>query len=72
MTSSPDADASDDTAFAPRLPELIRCVGVSAPGGPPPLPVLRAEDSIFFNHLPMKPPPPTVLVNRSGSSLSSF
>ena len=72
MTFSVDADASDDTAFAPRLPELIRCVGVSAPGGPPPLPVLRAEDSIFFSHLPMKPPPPTGLVNRSGSSLSSI
>src|ERR1700722_2070809 len=71
MTSSLAAEASDDTACAPRFAALVRCVGLSAPGGPPPLPVLRADDSIFFSHLPMKPPPPTGLVNRSGSSLSS-
>ena len=70
-TSSLDVDASDDTAYAPRFAEFVRCVGVSAPGGPPPLPVLRADDSIFFSQLPMKPPPPTGLVNRSGSSESS-
>ena len=34
--------------------------------------VFLVEDSIFFSHLPMKPPPPTGLVNRSGSSLSSI
>ena len=70
--SSPEVDASDDTACRPRFAEFVLCVGISAPGGPPPLPVLRAEDSIFFNHLPMKPPPPTGLVNTSGSSESSI
>jgi hypothetical protein len=69
--ASLEVDASDDTACKPRFAEFVRCVGVSAPGGPPPLPVLRAEDSIFFNHLPMKPPP-TGLVNTSGSSESSI
>ena len=64
--------AVDDTAYAPRLAEFVRCVGESAPGGPPPLPSdFRADDSIFFSHLPMNPPPPTGLVNRSGSSVSS-
>src|SRR5690349_20806225 len=68
--SSADIDAVDDTAYAPRLAEFVRWVGVSAPGGPPPsLPVLRADDSSFFSHLPMNPPPPTGLENMSGSSV---
>ena len=58
------------TIPAPRIPLCDRCVGVSAPGDPPPL----SWRTLLINRcssLPAAPPPPTGLENGSMASVSS-
>ena len=58
------------TIPAPRIPLCDRCVGVSAPEGPPPL-SWRTLLIMRCNNLPIAPPPPTGLENGSIASESS-
>ena len=60
----------DVTMPAPRIPLCDRCVGVSAPGGPPPL-SWRTLLISRCSSLPAAPPPPTGLENGSMTSDSA-
>ena len=70
LQRSPPWPVENAVLLPARVPARVRCVGASAPGGPPPL-SWRTTSSNRRSNRPSAPPPPTGLEKRSAAVPSS-